>query len=105
MTPQHFLFDGDAVGVPTEQALQALLQALVSATHLTPISPLYSQVDKGGWQAFVMIAESHISVHGRERRAWVDVFSCQRFDAKLIYRLLGSGLGGRWSYTEVKRKV
>jgi S-adenosylmethionine decarboxylase len=42
--------------------------------------------DPGGWSGFVMIHESHISVHTFIKRRFVtiDVYSCKQFDAQLI---------------------
>jgi S-adenosylmethionine decarboxylase len=41
--------------------------------------------DPGGWSGFVIIQESHISLHTFARRGFVtaDVYSCKEFDAKL----------------------
>lgn len=40
--------------------------------------------DPGGWTGFVIIAESHISVHTFPKRGFVtiDVYSCKGFDTK-----------------------
>ena len=40
--------------------------------------------DPGGWTGFVVIQESHISVHTFPKRGFVtiDVYSCTQFDAK-----------------------
>jgi S-adenosylmethionine decarboxylase len=40
--------------------------------------------DPGGWSGFVIIEESHISVHTFIRRRFitVDVYSCREFDAE-----------------------
>ena len=41
--------------------------------------------DPGGWSGFVMIQESHISVHTFIKRRFVtiDAYSCKNFDAQL----------------------
>ncbi len=41
--------------------------------------------DPGGWSGFVMIQESHISVHTFIKRRFVtiDVYSCKHFDVQL----------------------
>ncbi len=42
--------------------------------------------DPGGWSGFVMIQESHISIHTFIKRRFVtiDVYSCKEFDPKPI---------------------
>lgn len=41
--------------------------------------------DPGGWSGFVMIQESHISIHTfiKRRFVTVDVYSCREFDTKM----------------------
>ena len=41
--------------------------------------------DPGGWTGFVLIAESHISLHTFAKRGFVtvDVYSCKEFDTDL----------------------
>lgn len=41
--------------------------------------------DPGGWSGFVMIQESHISLHTFIRRRFItaDVYSCKLFDAQM----------------------
>jgi S-adenosylmethionine decarboxylase len=40
--------------------------------------------DPGGWSGFVMIQESHISIHTFIKRRFVtmDIYSCKQFDAQ-----------------------
>lgn len=42
--------------------------------------------DPGGWSGFVMIQESHISIHTFIKRRFItaDVYSCKKFDAKIV---------------------
>jgi S-adenosylmethionine decarboxylase len=43
-----------------------------------------AQKDPGGWSGFVIIQESHISIHTFIKRRFVtiDVYSCKEFDVK-----------------------
>ena len=43
-----------------------------------------AQKDPGGWSGFVVIQESHISIHTFIKRRFVtiDVYSCKEFDVK-----------------------
>ena len=42
--------------------------------------------DAGGWSGFVMIHESHITIHTFIKRGFVtiDIYSCAPFDAKFL---------------------
>lgn len=44
--------------------------------------------DPGGWSGFVMIQESHISIHTFVKRRFItaDVYSCKKFDAKAVIK-------------------
>jgi len=44
--------------------------------------------DPGGWSGFVIIQESHISIHTFPRRRFVsiDVYSCKDFDPRPVRR-------------------
>lgn len=46
--------------------------------------------DPGGWSGFVIIEESHVSVHTFIKRKFVtiDVYSCQMFDTKRVLRFI-----------------
>lgn len=48
--------------------------------------------DPGGYSGFVIIAESHISVHTFDKRGFVsaDVYSCKDFDSDMAVDLLNS---------------
>lgn len=42
--------------------------------------------DPGGWSGFVMIQESHMSLHTFIKRRFItaDVYSCKKFDPKVV---------------------
>lgn len=44
--------------------------------------------DPGGWSGFVMIQESHISLHTFIKRRFItaDVYSCKMFNAKVVIK-------------------
>jgi S-adenosylmethionine decarboxylase len=44
--------------------------------------------DPGGWSGFVMIHESHVSLHTFIKRRFVtaDVYSCRKFNTKVIIK-------------------
>ena len=87
----HLVFDGD--GCPVSRlrdlsALYALLEGLPERIGMTRIMPPYvfrhDALDPAlaGLSGFVLIAESHISVHAFPARRYVnvDVFSCEPFE-------------------------
>ena len=46
--------------------------------------------DPGGWSGFVMIQESHISLHTFIKRRFItaDIYSCKKFDTKIVIEYL-----------------
>jgi S-adenosylmethionine/arginine decarboxylase-like enzyme len=50
-----------------------------------------------------MIAESHISLHGRGRLAFCDVFSCAPFNPDVMEAVLMDVLGGRFAKRQIDR--
>jgi S-adenosylmethionine decarboxylase len=88
----HLIYDG--YGCPSArledlQGLYRLLDELPDRIHMTKIMPPYvfrHSVRDGsqGLSGFVLIAESHISVHTFPTRKFVnvDVFSCNPFDVE-----------------------
>lgn len=64
------------------------LTELIGMTQLTKPYVVYAkgngEHDEGGWSGFVMIEESHISIHTFPVRGFVtaDVYSCKEFDTK-----------------------
>lgn len=60
-------------------------------------------LDAGGVSGFVVIAESHISIHTftATREASVDVFSCKPFNAKKLEKLVKRGFGAKKSESKI----
>ena len=99
----HTLFDGELSDIPTARTLRDFLWAAVMATGLSAIAPPVIVVRTPDWTAFVVIAESHISAHGRGKVGFADVFSCRRFDANAMLAVLQRALPGEWSMREIER--
>src|SRR5262245_17440871 len=89
----HLVFDG--FGGPRERlenltSLHGLLDGLPDRIRMTKIMPPYvfrhglPDDPAGGLSGFVLIAESHISLHTFPGRGYVnaDVFSCKTFDVQ-----------------------
>ncbi len=99
----HVLFDGELSDIPTARVLRAFLAKAIAATKLHAIRPTIVSVRTPDWTAFVVIAESHISAHGRGKAGFVDVFSCRCFDADAMLAVLVEALPGQWSMRSLER--
>ena len=89
----HLVIDGyggDAAMFEDAEAIYQFLDKYPDAIGMTKITPPHvytyvgQQPEDVGISGFVLLAESHISVHTFPRRRYVniDVFSCKDFDAK-----------------------
>jgi S-adenosylmethionine decarboxylase len=82
-------FGGDRQKLSDESLVRALLDRHPEDIGMTKIAPphVYRYVGKKpedwGVSGFVLIAESHISIHTFPEHGyvWVDIFSCKGFDA------------------------
>ena len=82
----HKLNDGDLVMCCLGE-LPKLLQMNCLSKPMVINAPENDIKDPGGWSGFVIIAESHISIHTFPKRKFVsaDVYSCKNgMDRKLI---------------------
>lgn len=90
----HLILDG--YGCPAGRLadldhIYAFLEAMPGAIGMTPIMPPYvfkyfaKTPEDWGISGFVLIAESHISIHTYPDRQFftLDIFSCKDFDADL----------------------
>jgi S-adenosylmethionine decarboxylase len=83
-------FGGDREKLSDENLVRALLDRYPQEIGMTKIAPphVYRYVGKKpedwGVGGFVLIAESHISIHTFPEHGymWVDIFSCKGFDAR-----------------------
>jgi len=82
-------YEGDPEQLADESVVSALLDLYPKKMGMTRIAPptvvRYRGLRSEDWgiSGFVMIAESHISVHTfpERRLLWADIFSCKGFDA------------------------
>lgn len=82
-------FGGDPERLASEELVRDLLERYPARIGMTKIAPPHVQRYVGekpqdwGISGFVLIAESHISIHTfpKHRYLWVDIFSCKGFDA------------------------
>lgn len=83
-------FGGNIAMMEDPDAIYQFLDEYPDAIGMTKITPphVYTYVGQGpqdvGLSGFVLIAESHISIHTFPKRRYIniDVFSCKQFDAQ-----------------------
>ncbi|HWO94567.1 MAG TPA: S-adenosylmethionine decarboxylase [Dehalococcoidia bacterium] len=98
-------FGGDRVRLADDALVRELLDRYPAEIGMTKIAPPHvvryvgSKPEDWGVSGFVLIAESHISVHTFPERGyiWVDIFSCKNFDASLAIESVRKEFGlERW---------
>ncbi len=85
-------YGGDSKTLANEEFVRALLDRYPEEIGMTKIAPPHvckyegSRPEDWGISGFVLIAESHISIHTfpKRRFVWVDIFSCKGFDDKRV---------------------
>jgi S-adenosylmethionine decarboxylase len=83
-------FGGDRQKLSDENLVRALLDRYPEEIGMTKIAPPHvcryvgEKPEDWGVSGFVLIAESHISIHTFPEHGylWVDIFSCKGFDAR-----------------------
>ena len=101
-------YNGDSQKMQDVDFIYQLLDSYPSQIEMTKISLpkvskyIGSKPEDWGVSGFVLIAESHISIHTFPERSYIniDIFSCKEFDAEQITRDLKQkfGLGEVRSY-------
>lgn len=100
----HLIIDGysgNAQKMQDVDFIYQLLDAYPSQIGMTKISPpqvskyIGSKPEDWGVSGFVLIAESHISIHTFPERSYIniDIFSCKEFDAEQTIRDLQQQFG------------
>lgn len=82
-------FGGDRAKLASEDLVRDLLDRYPGEIGMTKISAPYvrryvgDKPEDWGVSGFVLIAESHITIHTfvEHEQVWVDIFSCKEFDA------------------------
>jgi S-adenosylmethionine decarboxylase len=108
----HLIIDGYNGNVQKMQDvdfIQQLLDVYPSRIGMTKISPpkvskyTGSKPEDWGVSGFVLIAESHISIHTFPERSYIniDIFSCKEFDAEEAIR----DLQQRFALSEVRSYI
>ena len=96
-------FGGDPDQLADENVVRVILDQVPAMMGMTKITQPHvlrytgSKPEDWGVSGFVMIAESHISMHTfpERRLVWADVFSCKDFDATPVLEELKQRFGLR----------
>jgi S-adenosylmethionine decarboxylase len=102
-------FGGNPEKLASEELVRELLDRYPAEIGMTKIAQPHVQRYVGqkpedwGVSGFVLIAESHISVHTFPERGylWVDIFSCKGFDDQLAIHGITRAFGLRNATTRV----
>ncbi len=102
-------FGGDPEQLADENVVRAILDSYPEEMGMTKIAPptvvRYSGTKPEDWgvSGYVMIAESHISLHTfpERRLIWADIFSCKEFDAAPVV----DDLRRRFGLSEMKVNI
>jgi S-adenosylmethionine decarboxylase len=97
-------YGGDPGRLADENLVRALLDQCPEEIGMTKIAPPYvrpyypspeGQPADWGISGFVLIAESHLSIHTFPARGlvWADIFSCKGFDAQRVVERVKSTFG------------
>lgn len=108
----HLIIDGFGANptiLENEELIYRFLDEYPSRIDMTKVAPPYvfryvgSKPQDWGVSGFVVIAESHISIHTFPERQLVniDVFSCKEFDAERVLE----DVRARFEFTEMETHV
>jgi len=97
-------YGGDPRRLADENLVRALLDECPDEIGMTKIAPPFvcpyypspeGQPADWGISGFVLIAESHLSIHTFPARGlvWADIFSCKGFDAERVVERVRSTFG------------
>jgi len=97
-------YGGDPRRLADENLVRALLDQCPDEIGMTKIAPPFvcpyypspeGQPADWGISGFVLIAESHLSIHTFPARGlvWADIFSCKGFDAERVVERVKSTFG------------
>jgi len=110
----HLMLDlreGDSRALDSEKKVAHFLEDVPGAIGMRKISkPSVKRFKSGrdyGVSGFVMLAESHVSVHTypRKRAAFIDIFSCRGFDAAAMTEMALRTFGGKIRARSEKRSI
>ena len=100
----HLLIDA---GLPSESARVRLKQVwrfLEEAPGLVGLNVILGpkvEPTPMGFAGFVIIAESHISVHVEGERLFIDAFSCRPFEERPVLDLAAKVFRAEWAHTRI----
>lgn len=76
----HLLIESKAEELLGEEDITRFLKQCPEVIGMTPLTEAEVVICGEDWIGFVVIAESHLSVHTQGLKVWIDVFSCRQFE-------------------------
>lgn len=100
LTNRHVLYDiwvDDSALISTVEPLQELLSKAAEAGGATILHSHFHQFDPHGVTGFLLLAESHISIHTwvDEGFAALDIFTCGPMNTDKVLEVIRTGLKPR----------
>lgn len=89
------IYDCDFQKASYVESVKKILNEIVSDLQLGKVAENYKQFEPIGVTGFILLEESHISIHTWPERRFValDVFSCRPFEVDRINTLIGAYFG------------
>ena len=84
------IFDCDEDVLKYVNPIKYFLNEIVNEIQLGKVSESYKQFEPHGVTGFILLEESHISIHTwpEHHFAAIDIFSCKPFDKEIISEIL-----------------
>jgi len=76
----HVLFEGQTKDLLKDTDLAQFLEWCPERIGMTAVTAPQVAKTESGWAGYIIIAESHISVHSSGLEVYGDIFSCKPFD-------------------------
>lgn len=86
------IYDADIHKLSYVPYIKEVLNTIVDELQLGKIQEVFKQFEPIGVTGFILLEESHISIHTwpEHNYAAVDVFSCKHFDSTAVKKLLAA---------------
>lgn len=86
------IYDCNANKLKYVEPIKVILNTVVNELGLGKVSESYKQFEPHGATGFILLEESHISIHTwpEHQFAAIDIFSCKPFQKEAIIQLLSA---------------
>ncbi|GAA5025316.1 S-adenosylmethionine decarboxylase proenzyme [Marivirga lumbricoides] len=89
------IFECNPNSISFTNSVKELLNDIVAELNLSKVSESYKQFEPVGATGFILLEESHISIHTWPEHGFaaIDVFSCKSFNTEKINDIIHAALG------------